>query len=313
MELFLINTVLVIAIALFLDRIFGELKRAHPLVMFGELAKLCRDRLYIKTKTDNRQQLIRGSMAWCICVLPFVMLAGLIEYYFNDYLVLILSALVLYVAIGANSLAQHAMAVYTPLIQGDIAQARVALSMIVSRDTQTLNEQAIATATVETVIENTHDAVIAPIVWYLIFGLPGIVLFRLSNTLDAMWGYKNEEFLYFGRWAARVDDVLGWISARVTVLLFACFNIRALTAVFVLGRKWYSPNAGPVMAAGGAVLNVQLGGDAQYHGQLKSRPLLSEGESASAMHILESIKVMYRVTYLLFGILVLIGGVQWLY
>lgn len=315
----------VCALALLLDHFLGEPKRWHPLIGFAKYAQFWEQRLYVQPFTNeqssanssnHKQQFIRGLICWSLSVLVPVILVAMGLHYLKQLFIdptdqsfsferelfwfgleFILSALVLYLAIGQNSLAQHAMAVYEPLDQNDMIQARSGLSMIVSRDTQQLDEEQITTATVETVIENTHDAVIGPIFWFLVFGIPGIILFRFSNTLDAMWGYKNAKYEYFGKTAARMDDFLGYFSARLTVLLFALKSpkafLRAIRAVWLFGRKWYSPNAGPVMAAGAGALNLKLGGNAQYGGTLKPRALLNDGEPVTAQDIKRAVKLMY--------------------
>ena len=314
----------VCAIALLLDYFLGEPKRWHPLIGFAKYAQFWEQRLYVQPSTapsNRKQQFVRGLMCWSLAVLLPVSLIAMGLHYLKPLfldptdqsfsfavfiqdgeliwfgLEFILSVLVLYLAIGQNSLAQHAMAVYEPLSQNNMTQARYGLSMIVSRDTQQLNEEQITTATVETVIENTHDAVIGPIFWFLVFGIPGIILFRLSNTLDAMWGYKNKKYEYFGKPAARMDDFLGYFSARLTVLLFALKSpkafMRVIRAVWLFGRKWYSPNAGPVMSAGAGAINVRLGGNAQYGGILKERALLNDGEPVTAHDIKRAVKLMY--------------------
>ena len=332
----------VCALALLLDHFLGEPKRWHPLIGFAKYAQFWEQRLYVQPSTEltsNRiQQFIRGLMCWALSVLIPVTLVAVGLYFVESRLVeptdqvsvfgflnkshellwavieFVLSVLVLYLAIGQNSLAQHAMAVYEPLDQDDMTQARNGLSMIVSRDTQQLDEEQITTATVETVIENTHDAVIGPIFWFLVFGIPGIVLFRFSNTLDAMWGYKNAKYEYFGKTAARMDDFLGYFSARLTVLLFALKSpqafIRTIRAVWLFGRKWYSPNAGPVMSAGAGALNVKLGGNAQYGGTIKQRALLNDGEPVTAQDIKCAVKLMYFSSAALVVVLLTIWAVS---
>ena len=213
---------------------------------------------------------------------------------------IILNISVVYLAIGQNSLKQHGIAVFKPLLDEDLEKARHATSMIVSRDTSESNEQQLAKATVETITENTNDAVIAPLFYFACFGAAGVVLFRLSNTLDAMWGYRNDKYEYFGKFSARMDDLLGYIPARITTFLFTLANplqIRiTLKSIFGNGRKWYSPNAGIVMAAGAGALNVRLGGNAIYDGNEKQRLTLGVGEEPCAKDIKRSITLMYVVS-----------------
>lgn len=315
---FLVESTLIVIAALVMDSVLGEVKRHHPLILFGNFASRCEAVFYPKKDTDNKAMIVRGAMCWCVSVLmPASVVSGLYIMSPNG-LQILFAVLILYFAIGARSLAEHGRAVATPLVHNDIAGARQQLSMIVSRDTQGLNETQISSATVETITENTHDAVIAPIFWFLVLGVPGVIVFRLANTLDAMWGYRNTRYEYFGKFSARVDDVLGWPSARLTVALFIIVSIlngriKGVLRIYDWARSWYSPNAGPVMAAGAFALNVRLGGPAPYHGVLKSRPWLGDGEQPNAMHIKQSILLIFQSSYVLVSILFVVGAVTWLY
>lgn len=314
----LIESAIIVVGALIMDRLFGEVTRYHPIVLFGQYAFACEALCYPQQTSSKLSAICRGVMAWCLAVmLPLVAITS-VYLIGPDVLKICLSVLILYFSLGARSLKEHGEAVAGPLKELNLDQARGALQRIVSRDTSNLNESEISTATVETITENTHDAVIAPIFWFLILGVVGVVLFRLANTLDAMWGYRNERYENFGKFSARMDDVLGWPSARLTVLLFSFISLwrrhkSGLVHIMTWGRRWYSPNAGPVMAAGAFALNVRLGGDATYHGVRKSRPYLGDGESATAQHIARAIHLMYQSTYVFVFILLIAGTIQWLY
>lgn len=286
-----------LVLASLLDAFIGEKKKYHPLVGFGRFAG------FIESKLHSSKQypgLLMGMFAWFLAVLPIVFLL--------HYLLLILPALaqtaisivVLYFTLGQKSLQQHGMAVYKPLKTGSLSKARFATSMIVSRDTSQSDCIQLSTATVETITENTHDAVIGPLVFYVCFGPVGALLFRLSNTLDAMWGYRTERYEYFGKFSARMDDVLGFIPGRITALLFLL--VRPLNYKKIIhcirqqGQKWYSPNAGIVMAAGGAAIGAKLGGNAIYNGVEKQRLSLGDGEAANPEKIKASIALMYQAS-----------------
>jgi adenosylcobinamide-phosphate synthase len=285
--------------ALCLDELLGEVKKYHPLIMFGNYANWIERHSY-------KQQFISGAIAWCLCVAPIVITFIIIEYLLFEYTNIVIKSvfeiIVLYFTVGQKSLKQHAKAVADPLSgsgiqKPDLHAARAAVSMIVSRDAQTLTEQQLATATIETVTENTHDAIIGPLVFFVLFGAPGAILFRLSNTLDAMWGYRSDKYEKFGKFSARADDVLGYIPARITVLLMLVtrpFRFKqAIKSIWITGRRWYSPNAGIVMAAGAGALNVKLGGNAVYQGQHKTRLSLGYGNPPNVNHINQSIRLMY--------------------
>jgi len=264
--------------ALVLDLLLGEAKRYHPLVGFGSLV-LRVERTFNRRQNDHKTiGRCMGSFAYLLLVAPIVLFSWVLELYFNDHVLIqiLFCAWVLYIAIGWQSLLQHANAISIPLQLGDLNGARQAVGMIVSRDTASLEEADIASAATESVLENGADAIFSAIFWFVIAGVPGVVLYRLSNTLDAMWGYKTARFLYFGWCAARVDDVLNFIPARLTAASYAILgNTRlAIQCWKAQGRSWKSPNAGPVMAAGAGALSVSLGGAAPYHGEWQTRPQL---------------------------------------
>lgn len=279
--------------ALLIDRVCGEPKRWHPLVGFGSIADACEGYFNGAVLSSGRRK-ANGITAVLIAVLPVVGLFLVVGNALSPYPFahLIYSALVLYAAIGWQSLIAHARDVIEPLRDNRLGDARLALSMIVSRDTAELTETEIAKAATESVLENGADAIFAAVFWFCVWGIPGVVLYRLSNTLDAMWGYKNSRYLDFGWAAARLDDLLNFIPARLTALSYAVvgnFSI-ALRCWKQQGFSWKSPNAGPVMAAGAGAINVSLGGEAPYHGKLQLRPVLGPAESPQTLASSESIQ-----------------------
>jgi adenosylcobinamide-phosphate synthase len=235
----------------------------------------------------------KGVLALTLAIGPLGFAAYSIEQTLtpDSLLSTLLAGVVLYLAIGWHSLIEHAKAISIPLSQGDLISARTAVSRIVSRDTQALNEPEIAKAATESVLENGADALFSALFWFIIAGIPGVVIYRLSNTLDAMWGYKNSRFLHFGWAAARFDDLLNFIPARLTALAYTmCGSINGQTKnAWQSWRQqagtWKSPNAGPVMAAGAGAIGVELGGSAQYHGQNQERPTLGSGQQPNAQSI----------------------------
>lgn len=262
-----------VVLALLLDYLFAEPRKFHPLVGFGFLANRVEHRLNIRHASKSL-----GVLAWCLVVVPLLLIFYCMDKFFsvNPWLHVIFSALILYLSIGWQSLLQHARAVAIPLQNGDMKKARAAVAMIVSRDTDQLESVEVAKAATESVLENGADAVFCALFWFLLAGVPGVVLYRLSNTLDAMWGYKNDRFLQFGYCAARIDDLLNFIPARLTALSYAlCGNTAmALRCWREQSAEWKSPNAGPVMSAGAGALLVSLGGRARYHQQSQWRPVL---------------------------------------
>lgn len=261
------------------DRLFGEVSRWHPLVGFGHCAHWLERRV---NRGDMRYA--RGLLGWLLLVLPPMACAVLLYACLPHWIV---AGIALYFALGARALHEHGMAVAVPLAKGDLPEARRRVAYLVSRETEQMDEEAAARATVESVLENGNDAIFGALFWCAVAGAPGVILFRLANTLDAMWGYRNARFNAFGWAAARLDDLLNFIPARLTALSYALLGQTdvALRCWREQAPKWSSPNAGPVMAAGAGSLGVQLGGAAIYEGQIEERPPLGEGAAARAEDI----------------------------
>jgi len=289
-----VSTLAAVLLALALDALLGEPRRWHPLVGFGRLAQALELRF---NRRSNRFARMSGLLCWAVLVLPPVALCALQLPAPADTL---FGALVLYFALGARSLAEHARAVAEPLLRGELMAARRALAMIVSRDTAALGESGVAAATCESVLENGNDAVFGALFWFVVAGAPGAMLFRLANTLDAMWGYRTPRLRQFGWAAARLDDLLNLIPARLTALSYAlagqCAN--ALHCWRTQAADHDSPNAGPVMAAGAGALGLALGGPAVYHGQLEQRPTLGRGRGATPADIDAALRLMHRALLL---------------
>jgi adenosylcobinamide-phosphate synthase len=293
--------VFALLLALLLDAWWGEPRRWHPLVGFGALANGLE-----KIMNNGNCRIVRGCAAWCVLVLPLVLAGYLLQSALTVHVLLstAVSALILYFALGLQSLREHANAVAISLRADDLSQAQRALALLVSRDTQSLDHKGVSGATVESVLENGSDAVIASLFWFAIAGIPGGLLHRAANTLDAMWGYRTVRFNEFGRVAARIDDVLNFIPARITACAYALIGktANALSCWRVQARMWSSPNAGPVMAAGAGALQLQLGGAACYHGEIERRPLLGCGRSPREHDIERALQLLQRSVWLIVGV-----------
>ncbi|WP_172600365.1 adenosylcobinamide-phosphate synthase CbiB [Sulfurivermis fontis] len=284
--------------AVLLDLWLGEPRRYHPLVGFGRLAAALETRL-------NRRRRTQGVLVLLLAVLPLVLVTAVLAHL--PHIGVVAEVLLLYLAIGATSLAQHGRAVAAALAGGDLALARQRVGWMVSRDTAALDEAGVARAATESVLENGNDAIFGALFWFVVLGAPGAVLYRLVNTLDAMWGYRNERYAAFGWAAARLDDVLNWIPARLTALSYALLGDgrRALRCWYRQGHRT-SPNAGVVMAAGAGALGLQLGGPASYHGSVEERPLLGEGGAPGAVDILRAIRLVQHSLWLWLGAIVVL-------
>lgn len=306
----MMSTALAVIAALLLDHCLGEPKRWHPLVAFGAWANAL-ERTFNPQGQGARSA---GLWAWALAVLPLTAVAWLLTQI--PYLGFLIEVGLLYLAIGLRSLSEHVQPIIQALQAHDLDEARRRVGYIVSRETQALEADGVARAATESVLENGSDAVFAALFWFVVAGVLGVVLYRLSNTLDAMWGYKNARFLHFGWAAARIDDGLNYIPARLTAFSYAlCGHTRtALHCWHTQAPLWDSPNAGPVMAAGAGALGVRLGGTAVYGGTIHQRPDLGAGSAPEAKDIQRALRLLQRVTGLWLALL-LLGGLLggWLY
>jgi adenosylcobinamide-phosphate synthase len=209
------------AAGLLADRVFGEARRFHPLVGFGRWAgwveRGCRRLSYGMNEPGTR---LAGVLAWALAVLPWVAIALWLRGV-HPHAHWVVDIGLLYLALGGRSLVEHAQAIAVPLAAGNLDKARTRVGWIVSRDTRALDAEGVAKAATESVLENGNDAVFGALFWFLVAGGAGALLFRLANTLDAMWGYRTPRYLHFGWAAARIDDVLNFIPARLTALSYA--------------------------------------------------------------------------------------------
>jgi adenosylcobinamide-phosphate synthase len=286
-------TALLTIAAVLLDAALGEPSRWHPLVGFGRWAQYFERCL--NTSTGRRHSLalrLRGVVAVLLAASPWVLLVAIVS--IIPTLRYVVAVAVLYFALGNQSLRQHALRVHRALEVGNLDEARANVGLMVSRDTGKMDTRAVAAAAVESVLENGNDAVFGALFWFLVAGAPGVLLYRLANTLDAMWGYRTSRYLYFGRAAARLDDVLNFVPARLTALTYALIGHtrNALHCWRSQAGAWESPNAGPVMAAGAGALDLGLGGGAYYHGQWEERPPLGLGRPPDAASIPAALRLV---------------------
>jgi adenosylcobinamide-phosphate synthase len=289
------------------DRWFGEPRRAHPLVAFGALASRIEKRL----NTGRRGRPL-GLVAWLAAVAPPVVLAAFLCALLPWPLAWALHVALLWFALGARSLEEHIAPIARALVERDLVAARALTARIVSRDTADADATALARAACESALENGNDAIFGALFWFALAGGPGALAFRLANTLDAMWGYRTPRFLRFGWAAARIDDVLNWIPARLTATSYALLGDTrvALRCWREQARRWESPNAGPVMAAGAGSLNVLLGGAAVYHGAVEERPALGAGAPPRAQDVVAALRLVERTTILWLAALIALAFVS---
>jgi adenosylcobinamide-phosphate synthase len=301
-----LRTYLLIA-AVLLDGLCGEPRRWHPLIGFGRIAQRIEARLN-PPRSGGAASLgrmpwgyPRGAAAVLLAVGPPVLAAALLERY--PPLTTPIAVGLLYLAIGHRSLHEHTVAVEQALQRDDLPEARRRIGQIVSRDTSDMDPQRIAGATVESLLENGNDALFGALLWFILLGAPGAVAYRLVNTLDAMWGYRTDRYRQFGWAAARLDDLMNLLPARLTALSYALVGhaAAALRCWRQQAAAWESPNAGPVMAAGAGALDVCVGGGAFYHGRWRERPVLGAGRPAEVGDIARARQLVLRALLLWMG------------
>lgn len=251
------------------DRAFGDPRRGHPVAVFGRAAGALERRLW----RDDRGA---GALYTALCVGGAVGLAALAQRAVrrSPAASVALTAAATWSVLGGTSLAREARAVAAALADGDTASARERLPHLCGRDPKALDEAQIARAVVESVAENTSDAVVGALVWGALAGVPGLVGFRAVNTLDAMVGHRSPRHLRFGWAAARLDDLAGFPGARLTAALavLAGPDRRGAWRVWRRdGGRHPSPNAGPVEASFAGALGVRLGGTLAYGGRVEHR------------------------------------------
>lgn len=257
------------------DLLLGDPRRGHPVAAFGRAASRVERVLW-------RNHRGWGALHTAVCAGGAVAAAALLGRALRGRPAasVALNAAATWAVVGGTSLGREARTIGGALAAGDVDAARERLPHLCGRDPHSLDEQQIARAVVESVAENTSDAVVGALVWGALAGVPGLVGFRAVNTLDAMVGHKSPRYRRFGWASARVDDVAGWPGARLTAALAVLAGEDARGAV----RSWRndakkhpSPNAGPVEAAFAGALGVRLGGTLSYGGRVEHRPVLNGG------------------------------------
>lgn len=286
-----------------LDLLFGDPRRGHPVAGFGGAAARLEERIYRDSRT--RGVIFTGTCAGTVLALGVLAeLAGRRR----PVVRCLLTAGTTWAVLGGASLGREGLAMARHLEQDDLEAARARLSHLCARDPSGLDADALARATVESVAENTGDAVVAPLLWGAVAGIPGLAAYRAVNTLDAMVGYRSTRYERFGWASARLDDLANWVPARVTALL----TVLAAPAVAENGAReavagaWRilrrdggrhpSPNAGRCESAAAGALGVRLGGANSYAGRLEIRPELGDGRKPRAGDVRRAVRLSRAVT-----------------
>ena len=259
-----------------LDFVFGDPSRLpHPVVWFGKMISWGEHRL-----NHGAQRMAKGAvMALALILMVFFVVWGLKRLLPNMVLWLILDTIIIFYCLAGTTLIREVREVFLALDRS-LEEGRRQVARIVGRDTSQLSAQEVRTAALETLAENLSDGVIAPLFWFALLGTPGMLAYKMVNTLDSMIGYRTERYKDFGCWAARIDDVANYIPARLTALLMviASGRLSLLKFVWKNGRRHASPNSGYPEAALAGILNCRFGGPHYYFGELFDKPYIGEND-----------------------------------
>lgn len=268
----------------------------HPIVYYGKLISY-----FEKTFRKGKYLIVKGALAVTILVGGiFLLFRSIMEVvdHIPDTLQIATVALFVFFGLANKTLITEVRNVFTELDKG-VEQGRKAVGRIVGRDTSNLDPEQIRRAALETLSENLSDGVVAPLFYFAVLGIPGIMTYKMVNTLDSMWGYKNERFLLFGRAAARLDDIANFIPARITALLMAAvwWSQRSFKFIVKYGSKHTSPNSGYPEAALAGILNCQFGGGSFYGGVFHHKPTIGDiPKELTTQDMRQAVAVNYRVT-----------------
>jgi len=299
-------------IALVLDALLGEPERLwnkypHPATLMGRAVNW-----FDETLNTGNLRRIKGVITILILCFVGYIIGAIIQWLPDFGILVILGAAVL---LAHRSLIEHVEDVAMAL-RGGLTEGRDSVSMIVGRDSNQLDESGVARSAIESAAENFSDAVIAPAFWFLLLGLPGIIVYKIVNTADSMIGYQTEEYSEFGYATAKLDDLMNWIPARFTAALIclANFDRAAFDVVLRDAGLHRSPNAGWPEAAMAGVLGVALSGPRSYHGSLTEYPFVNpEGrKSLGATDIEDAVAILNRSWLAFAGMLLLLSAIVWL-
>ena len=303
-----------------LDLIFGDPARLpHPIVWFGKVIAFCEHRL----NKGSRRKLKGALMAIALIVAVFV-ITCFIRYALSALvrvspLLILFDALAVFYCLAGTTLIREVRAVFLALDRS-LDEGRRQVARIVGRDTSELSAQEVRTAALETLSENLSDGVIAPLFWFAILGTPGMLAYKMINTLDSMIGYKTERYKDFGCWAAHIDDVANYIPARLTALLMIggywllaisywpkAKSQKLIAFVRKFGRCHASPNSGYPEAALAGILNCRFGGPHYYFGQLFDKPFIGTNERPLTTEDMKTAVRVNRTAEVLMVLLVVVS------
>lgn len=299
--------ILVLLFAYGLDLLFGDPKKMpHLIVAYGNFIAFGEKKL-----NKGKAKFYKGAFWVLACFLVVTVFYSILVYSLNYfsifYLSVVVKAILLFYCLANKTLVDEGKAVINTLKKEGLEAGRKRLSWIVGRDTSELSEQQIKKATFETMSENLSDGVIAPLFYFLCFGVYGALVYKMINTLDSMIGYKSERYEQFGKFAAKLDDVVNYIPARLTavIMLLVTLKIKGLSFVFTEGKKHSSPNAGYPEAALAYILDCSFGGPNTYFGELVKKPFIGSNHRKIEFSEIEDVTRVNHTSTLFFVVVML--------
>jgi len=302
-----LTLVIKIWIAYILDLIFGDPQNIiHPVQIIGKMISLG-EKILLKEKSGSRYKFFAGIILNIFVVsITYGLTCLIYKSSKTSGVFTLIEIYLMYTVFSVNSLAREGNRVYNILKEGNIEKARKDLSYLVSRDTETMDEKMIIRSTMETISENTVDGIVAPMFYMFLGGLPLAMTYKAINTLDSMVGYKNEKYMDFGKFSAKIDDIANFIPARITGFLIVAasmilrYNYKNSLKIFIRDRKNHSsPNSAHAEASVAGALGVQFGGRVSYFGKEVDKPVIGDKiKDFELEDIKKNIKIMYAASFL---------------
>ena len=306
------NSVISLLIGWMLDLLIGDpIRLPHPIVWFGKMIAFLEHRLNKGTHRKLKGALTALSLVGVVFLVTWGIRYLLSPY--PSYLTIAFDAIIIFYCLAGTTLIREVQAVFRALDRS-LDEGRQQVARIVGRDTTKLSAQEVRTAALETLAENLSDGVIAPLFWFALLGTPGMLAYKMVNTLDSMIGYQTARYRDFGCWAAHMDDIANYLPARLTAFLMIlsqrnCFSPSLYRFVWCNGKKHASPNSGYPEAALAGILNCRFGGPHTYFGQRFDKPYIGDNDRLLNINDMKKAIRVNRMAELWMVIIVLLRSI----
>lgn len=306
------NSAISLLIGWMLDLLLGDpIRLPHPIVWFGKMIAFLEHRLNKGTHRKLKGALTALSLVGVVFLVTWGIRYLLSPY--PSYLTILFDAIIIFYCLAGTTLIREVLAVFRAL-ERSLDEGRQQVARIVGRDTTELSAQEVRTAALETLAENLSDGVIAPLFWFALLGTPGMLAYKMVNTLDSMIGYQTARYRDFGCWAAHMDDIANYLPARLTAFLMIlsqrnCFSPSLYRFVWCNGKKHASPNSGYPEAALAGILNCRFGGPHTYFGQRFDKPYIGDNDRLLNIYDMKKAIRVNRMAELWMVIIVLLRSI----